>query len=143
MQANLENLIALVESDENFSAERYEENFKFSEDAIIKIVKYNQCDRETAEKIAKTSYGAYQIMGENIYTICGFKNSITHFLDSPTEQKNILSIFLYIKNIKYDLIDMITDPAKRYRFIRLYNGPASIEIYDKRLLKKFKYMINA
>jgi len=116
--------VAYVESRNNPLAMRYEPNFSTSQNArdiISRLAVNGFMDENTADIIAATSWGQYQIMGENLWTICGYKGTIAAYITDPGKQYETFQNF--IEHIGYK--DAPFNPtAKIYnaRFAIAYNG---------------------
>ena len=72
MDNKLLEAIAHIESNEwqyaiRFEPATYIRKMAFDKIIIQDIIKYNKCSKETAFSIYSTSYGAWQLMGFNIY----------------------------------------------------------------------------
>jgi len=75
--------VACVESNVNQFAIRFEENYykKNLDHKILEIIRHcNNCSRDTAKMIASTSWGQYQILGINLYSICEYYSEIGKYL---------------------------------------------------------------
>lgn len=104
---------------------------------LARIVHANQCSRATALMIACTSWGAYQIMGENLYA-SGSPSvlySVAEILSSMTIQSGYFWWFVNTKHINYTLDELKTDPAKREHYAEVYNGPGNVVAYADRVTK--------
>jgi len=100
-------VIKTIESSGNQYAFRFEEKLYFHHKAmrsklskVIKRVKVlNNCSIDTALMILSTSWGIFQILGINIYALCGYDKSIIAYLMSPEEQVNIFYKFCDIQKL--------------------------------------------
>jgi len=104
---------------------RFEPNFKPSQLAIDNCIKAHKpayMNRSTAEMICKTSWGTYQIMGENVFTICKHQFSIAEFLKFPDVQEMAYHAHNRAKGIDFTLAEVKGDVDKRNLFARRYNG---------------------
>jgi hypothetical protein len=103
-------VIKTVESANNQYAFRFEEKLYFlhraSKTNLSKILKrikmLNQCSNETAIMICSTSWGLYQILGINIYGVCGYDNSIIDYLKKIDDQEKVFKVFCDIQKIDLD-----------------------------------------
>jgi hypothetical protein len=101
------NIIKTVESSNNQYAFRFEEKLYFlhraSKTNLSKILKrirmINQCSNDTAIAICSTSWGLYQILGINIYGVCGYDKSIINFLKNVEDQEKVFKIFCDIQRV--------------------------------------------
>jgi hypothetical protein len=59
----------------------------------------NQCSNDTALAICSTSWGLYQILGINVYGVCGYDKSIIDFLKNTDDQEKIFKIFCDIQKL--------------------------------------------
>ncbi len=100
-------VIALTESGNNQYAIRFEEKvylniYRRKSTELLQIIqKYNECSFDTAKMIFACSWGKYQIMGFNLYSVCQLKTSIGEFLCSDNLQ-NLAFLKFCIAN-KIDL----------------------------------------
>jgi len=100
-------VIKTIESSNNKYAFRFEEKLYFlhraSKTNLSKILKrirmINQCSNDTALAICSTSWGLYQILGINIYGICGYDKSIVDFLKNVDDQEKVFKIFCDIQKL--------------------------------------------
>lgn len=129
----LADLVAAVESGNNQFAIRYEPNFVPSALAVKRCQNSQNgfCSVATAKIICASSWGKYQIMGENIYGLLNLSFSIGKFLSDPDSQREIFDSFLTKKNINFSLAEILSDQAKRDSFSIKYNGSLQ---YGQRLL---------
>jgi hypothetical protein len=103
-------VIKTVESANNQYAFRFEEKLYFlhraSKTNLSKILKrikmLNQCSNETALMICATSWGLYQILGINIYGMCGYDKSIIDYLKKVDDQEKVFKVFCDIQKIDLD-----------------------------------------
>jgi hypothetical protein len=100
-------VIKAVESSNNQFAFRFEEKMYFHHKAmrsklsnVIKRVKMlNNCSLETALMILSTSWGLYQILGVNLYSICSYDKSIMSFLQNTDHQDKAFYTFCSVQKI--------------------------------------------
>lgn len=126
----LEELIALIESDNNPFAMRFEPHvYDLTQksnryEAMVNVAKArNRCSRPTACVIVATSWGKYQIMGFNLYDAIelSYPHSVGKFMATDGDQDATFKAFCQAKNIYFTLPDM-ADPAFALRFAHVYNG---------------------
>ena len=98
----------------------------------------HKCSADTAVMIATTSWGRYQILGENIYSVCQYKGSVFAFVAFSDHQQTCFSDFLAARGIAFTLTDLVMDRTKREQFITHYNGPANIDAYWQRMQAAIK-----
>ncbi len=75
--------VACVESNVNQFAIRFENSYmkKNLDHITLEIIRHcNNCSRDTAKMIASTSWGQYQILGINLYSICEYYSEIGRYL---------------------------------------------------------------
>jgi hypothetical protein len=103
-------VIKTIESSNNQYAFRFEEKLYFlhraSKTNLSKVLKrirmINQCSNDTALMICSTSWGLYQILGINIYGMCGYDKSIINFLKNANDQENVFKDFCDIQKLDLD-----------------------------------------
>lgn len=133
--ATLSEVIARVESGNNQYAVRFEPEVfeRFSRDSakFVSILGWIQrvhsCSQSTAMAIAATSWGKYQLMGENLWP--HIEDSFWTYGAAPLLQDQTFGDFLIRRGINYSLEEIMTDAVKRYHFISEYNGPGNIDAY--------------
>lgn len=137
MMPALADVIARVESGNNSFAIRFEPRvFTRFEGAILSpsarellstIARANgDCNMATAAMIAASSWGRFQIMGENIYGICRFDAPIAVFLNGVS-QATCFGAFL--ASHSFNPTAVLNDSAEIIRFATVYNGPANVNEY--------------
>ena len=129
---NLCKVIAEIESSGSARALRFEPRvyrvYSLSHKSITDIVAaIHNCSHDTANVIAATSFGAYQIMGFNLYTF-GYRKSIFDFVASVADQLEYFDAFLTRSNINFTLDHLLKTPHDLMRFAYLYNGS---EVYAR------------
>lgn len=130
-------LVAQIESGGIPYAMRYEAKFTPSPDAINKCIMSHKpafMSRPTAEVICKTSWGVYQIMGENLYTICGLRTNLNVFINNTDLQEEMFQRFLEFRDINYTLADLQHDAGKLSKFARRYNGSSDYALKIKQTM---------
>ena len=131
----LAEVIKQVESNGNQYALRFEpiafRNWPWSDNMTL-IQQVHNCSASTAKMIACTSWGAYQIMGDNIWNpkVCGFPAPVITFLNTGLSQDTSFHGFLIAKGINYSLEDILGDEAKMTNFVTHWNGPGNVEVYS-------------
>lgn len=117
-------LVAHVESGDVKHAMRFEPGWKHDNN-IISLVRQAHApaymNTTTAKNIMATSYGLYQIMGENIYRL-GYKKPINEFMNSENDQLAIFEKFLEWRRINFTVEELFSDSEKLRLFARRYNG---------------------
>ena len=92
----LSDCVAYVESRNNPLAMRYEPTYQFNPANIDKAIAHatgGWIDTDTAAMILSTSWGAYQIMGDNLYTL-GYQGTIAEFLTTEALQLDYFNRFI-------------------------------------------------
>lgn len=135
MITTLSQLIAFAESTNNPAAVRFEPAFKPSQLAINRCMVANKCTPQTAAVICATSYGKYQILGEELYRRLILQAPISLYAADPVSQDNSFDHFTQQKGIAYALADILNNQADRDNFAHLYNGNAAA--YGPYLLKTY------
>lgn len=97
---------------------------------LFVIQETNKCSSNTAGMIAATSWGAWQLMGFNVYGTGRYTRPIAQFLGSVAEQNLAAGYFLdaigYSADQDFARIDVIN-------FARLYNGPGNVSNYAAKM----------
>lgn len=128
MITTLSQLVAQIESGNCAWAIRIEPGFKPSQRAIDNCIAAHKpayMNRATAEMICRSSWGTYQIMGENLYTICKVNTPIAHFMAADALQLKAYNAHNVYKGIDFTLEEVKRDEGKRISFARRYNGSAA------------------
>ncbi len=134
----LSDCVAEVESSQNMRAMRFEPSFQPTQEAANIIKAYatgGYMDNPTALNIAATSWGMFQIMGENLYTVCNYQRTLVDFLTSPMRQLVAFNAFLAsigFQNVPFDSLKT----SQILDFGQKYNGNG--EAYAAALEKAYK-----
>lgn len=127
MTLTISQLVASAESNHVKHAMRFEPGWRHDNN-IISLVRQAHApaymNTTTAKNIMATSYGLYQIMGENIYRL-GYKKPINEFMNSEADQLEIFNKFLAWRGIDYTVDEIFSDRAKMEKFAKRYNGSLS------------------
>lgn len=118
-------LIAKIESGQCDHAMRFEPGFKPSQRAMENIKKAHApafMNFTTASTIAQISWGRFQIMGENIYTVCGYHGTIFDFINDSNAQEKAFNKFCAERGIVFSTEELKDSEDKRRLFARRYNG---------------------
>lgn len=137
MISTISELVAKVESNGIPYAMRFEPKFTVSPQAVnncIRAYKPLQISRATAEMICRTSWGKFQIMGENLYTVCAFASDVNHFMNSDADQEFCFQRFIEKRGINFTLEDIRQDAGKMSMFARRYNGSSEYAVTLKRAM---------
>ena len=117
-------VIAELESSNNQYALRFESELMlitYNSEILNTIIKYNQCDEITAKMIYNTSWGLYQIMGFNLYSM-GLKTNVIAYCAEKSIQTIYFIQFLSENNINFKIQDMLQNNNLMASFIKTYNG---------------------
>lgn len=117
----LADVVARVESNNNKYAMRFEPAWKVGQSMINQVASLNKCDTATAQIVCKTSFGAYQIMGSNLYYL-GLTQPIGAFMNDPAMQQMFFVAFVRSRMIDFELDDVLDDDEKGRMFALHYNG---------------------
>ena len=100
--------------------------------AYDRILLKHQCTRDTAQMIAATSWGAYQMMGANIFdpAVSGVDpDHLFAYIADPAMQDASFAHFLRAKGIDWRLEDLLGDADRMQKFCERWNGPANTAAY--------------
>ena len=139
--SDLAAIIAQVESNDNPQTLRYEPGLMAQWAAmnpvrsaiLTSISGLHDCSHDTAHMIACTSWGRYQILGENLYERGLVNVTVFAYVADPKLERLAFDAFLIRKEIGFALQDIIDDETKRAKFIAAYNGPAGVSDYWARM----------
>jgi lysyl-tRNA synthetase class I len=107
----LKEVIAYVESNNNPFALRYEESYftkaeKKENEKILNLIQaFNRCSKDTAKVIFAMSFGLYQILGVNLYSICELKYSVGEFLCYKDLQDTAFFTFCKKRDIDLEKVE--------------------------------------
>lgn len=129
MSTTLSQLVAQVESGNCPQAVRHEPGFgKYVTSAAIGncIATFKKkgayMNRATAIEICKMSFGLYQIMGENLYSVCDIGMTVFDFVQDEDAQLQAFNRYCFSRRIVYSLEEILTNKTKREHFALRYNG---------------------
>jgi hypothetical protein len=132
----------LVESSNNYHATRFERKVfnritdQGTTPLLLVIQRCNACSMDTARVIYSTSYGAYQIMGFNLYSkTIGWQGTVQNYMNDSVAQDNAYYHFLKANQIEYTWQMLKQQPALLNKFAVTYNGST---IYAVALVKAAK-----
>lgn len=143
MQRTLQDIVATVESNNRPGAIRFEPDVyaspwqAFGADwpaTVQFIAQAHDCSALTARMIASSSWGAYQVMGFNLWgpaVLCGL--TVPLFLTMPGTQSATFRRFARTGAFDPDNFDT-ADDALLLRFARFWNGPGNVQGYHDRLV---------
>jgi hypothetical protein len=136
---DVSDVVDLIESNDGraelrFEPAQYAKKLQHNYRAISAIIKANGCSNETAHVIYSCSWGAFQIMGFNLYDPddIGCTVSVFDFVCDMDRQRAAFYVFLHRAGIAFSIADL-RDPAKRLHFAAVYNGPANAENYAAKI----------
>lgn len=97
-----------------------------------RIADKHGCSHDTAQMIATTSWGAYQMLGLNIFdqTISGVDppHLFAYVADSDMQDQSFGN-FIKAKGVNFTLSDLLADPDKMQKFVTRWNGPGNVDAY--------------
>ncbi len=138
----LSDCVAYVESSFNPLAMRFEPAWQPSQEAVDAITRHavnGYMDGPTGRVIAATSWGKYQIMGQNLYTTCGYGGTINSYLnDENGVQYETFKKFLASIGFEDGPFNPSNAPFNR-RFAIAYNGSP---VYSQSLVNAFYALAN-
>lgn len=137
MIATLSDLIALVESNNNPFAMRYEPAFLPQPQAVNSLASKTHCSLSTAQIILKTSWGKFQIMGQSLYDL-GFVDWPGVMLANGGLQTQLFGEYCTRRGINFTLDEIINSSNKRALFAKYYNGPGNIPVYSQRIIDTYQ-----
>ena len=141
-EITLADVVAQVESSDNPDAIRYEpivhsrfKNITPGTDnyyILENIMKYNNCNLQTACVLASMSFGKYQIMGENLYgNMIDLKYGVIDYLSDEEDQEISFEVFVSKIGFYYGQIFYLMTDNDLLKFATRYNGPGNPEAYVK------------
>jgi len=127
-------LIAQVESGGNPWAVRFEPAHNPAPEFVSRMMAACACSHDTARVLCATSWGMYQIMGDELMAL-GLSMSPVQFCASAQTQNDMFAKVLDEKKLSaYTLNDLITSASARTFFASKYNGPGNVTAYSQRIL---------
>ena len=104
-----------------------------------RIQQIHDCSRDTARMIAATSWGRYQILGENLYDfVCGLQTDVFSFVEDDEAQAACFEAFIRNRGVAFTLEQIEADRTMREQFIATYNGPSDVDVYWGRMQAAIK-----
>lgn len=128
----LSDCVAQVESANNPLAMRYEPDYLPTLTSIQLTQKFasnGYMDTITARMIASTSWGKFQIMGANLYSVLKYEDTIVSFLSDVGSQLAAFQSFIAHLGFTDGPFKHMSETAL-LKFARLYNGS---EVYAQSL----------
>lgn len=134
----LSEVVAQVESSGNLLAMRYEPAWTPQNEMNAQhYATGGWIDEPTAAMICKTSWGKYQIMGDNLYGALGYNGTLVDYLNSPIRQLKYFQAFL--RTIGFSDVDFGTmTPSEKVAFGSAYNGNGPV--YADSLDSAYKFL---
>lgn len=137
----LSDVVAQVESSNNPLSMRYEPGYQPSVRGmrlVADLAVNGFMDQITAGVICKTSWGAYQIMGDNLYDMMDYRFTLFSFLSSPQKQLDIFTAFVQRGKFGFanPAFTQLTN-AELSAFAEYYNGSV---VYAESLQKAYREM---
>lgn len=132
---NIADLVALVESANEPYAMRYEPEFMPNLSFVTEYAKQCRVSYATAHVCLSTSWGKYQIMGNNLWSF-GMSISMPEYCANVKTQDKYFQIFLIktgLEQITKDYQSFISDESKMMVFASKYNGPDNPQAYVERM----------
>jgi hypothetical protein len=138
MIMTLSDLIAQVESNGNPFAIRYEPAHRPAPEFVSRMVDAAKCSEATAVILCCCSFGAYQIMGDELMSL-GYPGSpIAYCAQTVANQTDMFNRVLDEKGLGgWTLNDVINDHVKCEEFATKYNGPGNVQDYMARMLSVY------
>lgn len=131
-QNSLEYIIADIESHNDPLAIRFEPGVYIRTqsqaarfDPMVELAKTrNNCTHETAKIICSISWGAFQIMGYNLYERHGlnYPFGALHFASDGEAQAQMFRLFCEARSIYFSLEELQTNQQNVLTFAKSYNG---------------------
>lgn len=138
MISSISQLIALVESNGDINALRFEPAYHPDKRAYPLIRQFHPgLSLVTYDTILATSWGHYQIMGDNLYML-GLRSPILDYWKDADLQAVFFNRFCVQRNISYTLDEVLNNAEKRADFAHHYNGGGNIPGYSARLLSVYE-----
>ncbi len=133
----LSQVVAQVESGGSIFAMRYEPAYEPSNAAACQAAAGEYMSMETAAMICKTSWGRYQIMGDNLYgPVINLRVNIIRYASNEILQLH--SFCTFISSLGFQDVDFSTLSEKDLeKFAVLYNGSA---VYAESLSAAYQRM---
>lgn len=135
MITTLSQLTSLAESGHRLDAVRLEKNYRPTQSAFALIkAAHKGLSFETYEMILQSSWGKFQIMGDNLYLL-GLKVSVIQYCTDDAMQEIYYIKYCASRNIAYTLHEVLADREKLNNYSRRYNGSVK---YADRLLSLYE-----
>lgn len=142
MTVDLAAVVRQVETGDNPRRRRFEpgvyawEMDIYNREGIVKnIAAINLCSLATAHVMFSESYGAYQMMGFNLWgwpTPLIKVDELAFRTDRDLQDRAFLD-FITEHRINYQLEEMLGDNSKLAHFVTVWNGPQNLTSYMSKL----------
>lgn len=132
---NIYDLISALESDNNQYAMRVEPAYSPSSSNIFNYAIRHSVSQHTAAICLSSSWGLFQIMGENLYNE-GLQISLPHYCCLPDLQKQYFQIYLKKNNLfelTQNFSEFISNTQSVEIFAKAYNGPGNVAVYAAKM----------
>ena len=137
----LSDVVAHAESAGNRNAVRFEPVVFRKQKASFTLAHFitgTALSGDTARALGACSWGKFQIMGYNIYGVCGYQKTLAEYLVSDTDQLNTFIKFIAPRNnILFE--KMLSNVADLNEFSRHYNGSVA---YAETLKQSYQFLNN-
>lgn len=135
-------IIASIESNNRMDAVRFEPLHRPKESFIAQMMQQCACNRATAIVLCSSSWGLFQIMGDNLLWL-GWKQSPMAFcFAGRTTQEAIFTTFLERNHIDFT-VGQLHDKTLRDHFASLYNGSGNVDVYSQKILETMNHLEGA
>lgn len=122
MITDISQLVAQAESSGRISAIRHEPAYRPDERAFkLAKIYHPGLSRTTYAMLLASSWGLYQIMGDNLFLL-GLKVSLLDYWKDADMQAVFFHKYCASRNIAFTLEEILTDLDRRRLFARKYNG---------------------
>jgi hypothetical protein len=138
MITQVNQLISMVESSNNLYAVRFEPTHVPASEFVSRMQAVCVCSPDTAKVLCQTSWGLYQIMGDELMAK-GLSISPIAYCQQPVTQGHLFQQVLKEKGLDAITLDQLaTDQDIRLQFAKAYNGPGNMFVYAARLLQTYQ-----
>ncbi len=129
---SLAQIIAILESSGNPFAMRYEPRYAPSGDSIVAYSRIAHVSTDTARVCLATSWGMYQIMGQNLVGLGVDVSFPAYCMSIHFQHKSFVDFLAHSGLAKYaamPLADFLADDSAVLDFATIYNGPGNPTAY--------------
>lgn len=137
MITDLAQLIRLIESNDNPHALRFEPAHHPAPHLVTQMQSIAACSFATAQVLCAISWGAYQIMGDELIAL-GLNVDPMAYCLNQAMQDIFFEKYMLADHLTLTLDDVINNASKRALFVRLWNGPGNVDAYSARLLAVYQ-----